>query len=179
MRLEQGADAFPVDAEVSGMQDEAGLESLYLSHAPQAIRLAFLLTGDGELARDLVQEAFVRVAGRIPRLRRQDAFGAYLRTTVVNLAASRTRSRRREQAALSRLALERQDRDEPDLDLRAHLRTALRRLPPRQRAALVLRYFEDLPEREVARILGCSVVAARSLVARGMEGLRPWIEDRA
>ena len=118
-----------------------GLDELYRHHVGGAVRLAFLLTGDRELAEDVVQDAFVRVAGRFHHLRRPDAFEAYLRRAVVNLCASHHRK--------TRVA-------------RAYLARAQRRAEP----------VVDLPEQQVAEILGCSVPAARSLVARAMVSLR-------
>jgi len=63
----------------------------------------------------------------------------------------------------------------PDVEGRDELRRALRALPERQRAAVVLRYYEDLPEQQVAQAMGCSVTAARSLAFRAMETLRTQI----
>src|SRR6185436_9223333 len=60
------------------------LEDLYVQHAPAALRFAYFLSGDPELARDLVQDAFVRVAGRFRYLRQPDEFDPYLRRTIVN-----------------------------------------------------------------------------------------------
>jgi RNA polymerase sigma factor (sigma-70 family) len=65
--------------------------------------------------------------------------------------------------------------DPPDVGARDELRAALATLPMRQRAAVVLRYYRDLPEQQVAQALGCSVTAARSLVFRAMETLRTQI----
>jgi RNA polymerase sigma-70 factor (sigma-E family) len=147
------------------------LAELYEVHAPDAARLAYLLTGDRALAEDLVHEAFVRMFGRFRDLRNPDAFGAYLRTTVVNLARSHFRRRR-----VERTYLERQGRGPepppPDVDGREELWQALRRLRPRQRAAIVLRYYEDLTEAETAEILGCAVGTVKSLVSRGIDHLR-------
>src|SRR5206468_5830396 len=70
------------------------LGDLYVRHAPEALRLAYLLTGDRGLAEDLVQDAFVRLAGRMIHLRSPGGFHAYLRTTVVNLVRSHGRHRR-------------------------------------------------------------------------------------
>src|SRR5438105_909734 len=78
------------------------LAGLYELHAPAATRLAYLLVGDRELADDLVQDAFVRLAGRFADLRDRAAFDAYLRKTVVNLARMHFRRRRVERAYLQR-----------------------------------------------------------------------------
>ena len=74
------------------------LEELYVRNAPGALRLAYFLTGNRELAEDLVQEAFVRVAGRFRHLRVPDAFDAYLRRTIVNLSTSQLRRAKLERA---------------------------------------------------------------------------------
>lgn len=149
------------------------LEELYARHAPGAVRLAYLITADRELSRDIAQDAFVRVAGRFRHLRFPDAFDAYLRRTVVNLCTSHFRRERLEREHLRReAAAPAENAEQPELGTRDELRRALHRLPGRQRAAIVLRYYEDLPEADVAAVMGCSVTAARSLVFRGMETLR-------
>jgi RNA polymerase sigma-70 factor (sigma-E family) len=149
------------------------LEELYERHAPGAVRLAFLLTSDRELSRDIAQDAFVKVAGRFRHLRYPDAFDAYLRRTVVNLCTSHFRRARLEREFLEReAAAPRRAAEPPELGSRDELLRALQRLPIRQRTAIVLRYYEDLPEEKVATAMRCSVPAARSLVARGMETLR-------
>src|SRR5438309_7356699 len=78
------------------------LAELYLRHSERATKLAYLLTGDHSLAEDLVQDAFVRLAGRFADLRDPGAFEAYLRKTVVNLARMHFRRRRVERAYLDR-----------------------------------------------------------------------------
>src|SRR6266702_3303813 len=79
------------------------LGELYRRHADRAIRLAYLLTGDRALAEDLVQDAFVKLAGRLAHLRDPGAFDAYLRRTVVNLANSHLRRKRLERTYLERI----------------------------------------------------------------------------
>jgi RNA polymerase sigma factor (sigma-70 family) len=81
-------------AEVETIRIEGSLlEDLYVRHADEALRLSYLLTGDVALAEDLVQDAFVRVAGRLLHLRDPGGFHAYLRKTIVNLARSHYRRR--------------------------------------------------------------------------------------
>jgi RNA polymerase sigma-70 factor (sigma-E family) len=156
----------------------SSLEELYERHAAEAVRLAYLITSDRELSRDLVQDAFVRVAGRFRHLRYPDAFDAYLRRTVVNLCMSHFRHRRVEREYLERegTAPDR-EAEPPDHGVHDELRRALRRLPTRQRTAIVLHYYEDLPEHAVAAAMRCSVPAARSLVSRGMETLRTIVRS--
>ena len=152
---------------------------MYVRHAPAAMRLAYVLTADRELAEDLVQEAFVRLAGRFQHLRNRDAFDGYLRRTVVNLFLSHLRRTRVERAFLSReRGVAERARVEPaDVGQRDELWRALQQLPERQRAALVLRFYEDQSERATAETLRCSVPAVKSLVARGMETLRGLIDE--
>jgi RNA polymerase sigma-70 factor (sigma-E family) len=150
------------------------LGELYEAHAADAARLAYLLTGDRALAEDLVHEAFVRLFGRFRDLRNPDAFGAYLRTAVVNLARSHFRRRRRERTYLERRARE-PDPASADVGEREEMWDALQRLRPRQRAAIVLRYYEDLTEAQTAEVLGCAVGTVKSLVSRGLDRLRTEI----
>lgn len=152
------------------------IAALYAEHAPGALRFAFLLTGEHELAEDLVQDAFVKVMGRFADLRSAEAFKSYLRRTIVNLCYGTFRRRRVERAYVSRersyaagqpggavgAVVERDD----------ELWTRMLRLPARQRAALVLRYYEDLSEKQTAAALGCSLRTVKSLVSRGLASLR-------
>lgn len=154
------------------------LEELYLRYAGDARRLAYLLTGNDRLAEDLVQDAFVSAARRLAHLRDPEAFGAYLRRAVVNLANSSFRRTRLERAYLKREARQLGATFEgPDVATRVTLRNALLRLPPRQRSAIVLRFYLDLSERDIAEILRCRVGAVKALVHRGMETLRLQIEE--
>jgi RNA polymerase sigma-70 factor (sigma-E family) len=153
-----------------------GLEEVYERHAPAGYRLAFLLTGDRGEAEDLLHDAFVRVAGRFRHLGFPESFDAYLRKTIVNLHISRLRRRRTERASLERASRSSPPvATPPDIETRDELWRALLNLPPRQRAAIVLRYYEDLSERRAADVLRCSVEALRSAAARGMRTLRETI----
>lgn len=168
------------DAEIASDEPHVGgLEDLYLRHAPEVVRLAFLLTRDGATAEDIVQEAFVRVAGRFHHMRSPGAFDAYLRRTVVNLCMTHHRRQRTARDYVLRAAAG-AGRTEPgaglpDIETRDEVRAALAQLPIRQRAAVVLRFYADLSEQQVADALGCSVTAARSLVFRAMGTLRTSI----
>jgi RNA polymerase sigma-70 factor (sigma-E family) len=162
---------------VSAVDREAGfrirLADAYARSAPGGIRLAYLLTGDRAVAEDLVQEAFVRFVGRLRFLRDPDAFEPYLRRTIVNLAKNHFRRRAVERAYLEREGPRTEDvSTDPDVAAYDTLRSALLRLPLRQRTALVLRYFEDLSDATIAELLGCRQATVRSLVARGLQALR-------
>ena len=154
------------------------LADLYVRHVPAANRLAFLLTGDRSQAEDLVHDAFVRCVGRFGHLRAHEAFDAYLRRAIVNLHTSRLRRVRVERAYLSKEAGRGTDAltsGIPDVAAREDMWRRLGTLPPRQRAVLVLRYYEDLSERETADALRCSVAAVKSLTARATSALREGI----
>ncbi|HEU5224982.1 MAG TPA: SigE family RNA polymerase sigma factor [Actinomycetota bacterium] len=158
---------------------EHGLEALYRAHAAEALRLGYLLTGDRLLAEDLVQDAFVRVLGRFRDLRNKDAFWWYLRRTIVNLSSSTFRRRRVERGWL---ASQRADEAAPadgDVGERDRLRHALMKLRPEQRAAIVLRFYEDLSESDTAEALGVPLGTVKSTVSRGLERLRKALPDDA
>ena len=149
------------------------LAEVYVRSAPAGFRLAYLLTGDRALAEDLVQEAFLRFVGRLHHLREPEAFDAYLRRTIVNLSKDTFRRRTLERSYLERRTAEvREGHTDRDVAAYESMRTALLSLPPRQRAAIVLRYYEDLHESEIADLLRCRPATVRSLVARGLEALR-------
>ncbi len=151
----------------------SSLEDLYLRHAGHGMRLAYLLTGERAAAEDLVQDAFIRVASKTSRLESDAAFAAYLRKTIVNLHTSLMRRRKVERAYLKREASRpATDAVLPDIDAQDEMRRRLLALPPRQRAALALRYYEDLSESEAAEIMRRSPGAVKSLTSRGLRALR-------
>ena len=161
----------PRDTEGRASMDR--LEEAYVRNAPSALRLAYFLTGERELAQDLVQEAFVRVAGRFRHVRNIDDLDPYLRRTMVNLFSSNLRRKKVERAWLERQGSAPRDHTVSDDPAeRDAMWRALQALPERQRAAVVLRFYEDLSERETAAVLGISARAVNSLVVRAMQTLR-------
>jgi RNA polymerase sigma factor (sigma-70 family) len=130
------------------------------------VRLAFLLTGGDPAAEELVHDAFLAVHRRWDSI---DTPGGYLRTVVVN--ACRSHQRRQAMRQRTPLRVVTAATDAPD-----ELTDALRRLPQRQRAAVVLRYYADLPEVEIAALLGCRVPAVKSLLHRALGSLREVID---
>jgi RNA polymerase sigma factor (sigma-70 family) len=149
------------------------LDALYRRHAPGALRLAWLLTGEQEEARDLVHDAFVRSAGRL--LRNEAAFGAYLRRCIVNLALNRAR---RDRLSRTRLPLLAPPEEAAAVEMAdgVGLHDALRRLPIQQRTALVARFYLDLSEAQTAELMGCRPGTVKSAVSRGLAALR--MDDR-
>ena len=158
----------------SALDDRADLDDLYVRDMPDAVRLAALITGDPDLAQDIAHDAFLRSVGRFRHLRQPEAFEAYLRRAV-NACTSHFRRRRVEAAYLRGQARHPAPVHEPDHGRRDELRAALSALPPRQRAAVVLRYYADLSEQQAGEALGCSAAAVRSMVARAMQTLRERI----
>ncbi len=146
-----------------------GFVELYRDRYEPMVRLAYLLTGDRAAGEELVQDAFIKV-------HRQWANGieypkAYLRTAVVNTCYSWGRRQQREKDH-HRRRLE----AVPDPELVAdELWDVLRALPDRQRTAIVLRFYEDLPEPEIAAAIGCRPGTVRTLIHRGLQALREEI----
>lgn len=146
---------------------------IFNTHHRDAVRLAYLLTSDADAAEDIVSEAFAKVyrqwqAGRV------DDVGAYLRRAVANTANSKLRRRYLERREASRRTgdergVRRIDDDAADRDA---VWQAVHRLPDKQRAAVVLRYYEDLSVEETAEILGVSTGTVKSQVSRGLDRLQ-------
>ena len=139
-------------------------------------RTAFLLSGDWFLADDLVQDALIRVYGVWPRVARSGDVGAYARRVLVNLYLDyRRRPWRREQPT-DQLP-DRTAHASGVLDDRDRLLAALRQVPPRQRAVLVLRFWEDLSIEQAADTLGTSAGTVKSQTSRGLTTLRAALAE--
>lgn len=147
-------------------------EDLYRAHVGEARRVAYLSVGDIAHAEDIVQEAFVRVLGRFGDIRKPAAFRTYLLRTIVSLSKNHFRRRSLERRHPHMPPAPVGAPIEPDDDLL----NALRKLPYRQRAAVVLRYCQDLSENETAEILHTSTKAVQSLVRRGLATLKKEVE---
>jgi RNA polymerase sigma factor (sigma-70 family) len=142
---------------------EAGFALFYADRFAEAARLALLLTGDASVAEDLAQDAFARVRPRFDGL---DRPWPYLRAAVVNACRSHHRGRARELARARRVGVP----DDPVLGA-DELLDAVGRLPYRLRAVVVLRYYEDLSEREIADALGVRPGTVKSLSSRALARL--------
>jgi RNA polymerase sigma-70 factor (sigma-E family) len=151
-----------------------GFEEFARARLPALLRYATLLTGDRELARDLVQEVLTRALVHWRRISAVDEPYGYVRVMVTNQFLSWRRRRQfhtvalRPEEHLGPLASDRSaatgDRDE--------MWRQLAGLPRQQRAVLVLRYYEDLPDAEIAEILGCRPGTVRAYAARALAALR-------
>lgn len=157
--------------EARGLRGADGVDELFRARWGPSVRLATALTSDRALAEELVQEAFLEVTRRWDVL---DNPEGYLRTTVVN----RCRSHHRRQGIARRKVLPPPplEVEAPELD---ELWQVLARLPAKRRAALVLRYYEDLPVNEIARLLGCRPGTVSSLLHRGLADLRKVLDHEA
>lgn len=138
------------------------------------IRTAYVLAGDQHAAEDLLQSALAKTAARWGHVRGNPE--GYVRRAMYNEQVTRWRRRRRESVVAQPPDLPAAG---PDVDLRVTLERALLALPPRKRAVLVLRYYEDLPERDIAQIMGCSVGTVRSQTHRAIARLRELAPDLA
>jgi RNA polymerase sigma-70 factor (sigma-E family) len=153
-------------------------EQFVATYADDLLRTAYLIVWDENEAEDLVQECLLKVARRWPRVRRMGQPRAYARRILVNLATDGARGRRRRRSELESNAVARPTMFDPlpALDTRAELLQALGQLPARQRAVLVLRFFNDLTEAEVAEVLGCPPGTVKSSASRGLARLREVLQ---
>ncbi|HKR72023.1 MAG TPA: SigE family RNA polymerase sigma factor [Streptosporangiaceae bacterium] len=136
-------------------------------------RTAWLLTGDRDLAKDLVQTALVRAWPRWERIKRRDDPEVYVRRVIVNTWATWSRRRWRAEKATGTLPEGPAPEDvAADVAVRLAIRGALASLTERQRAVLVLRVFDDLSEAHVARILDCAVGTVKSTMSQALAKLR-------
>lgn len=137
--------------------------------------MAYLIIGDRDEAEDLLQEAFVRLGGRLLTLRDPERAAGYLYRTVINLARDHGRRLRRDRDIRKRLPRDK-PAPAPDIGDRDQVWSALLSLPVRHRAVLFLRYYMDLSEAQTADVLGCSVPAVKSLNHRASESLRKQLQ---
>lgn len=141
-------------------------------------RTAYLITGDRHQAEEVLQSALAKTYVGWDRIRNKQAADAYVRKAIVQTAASGWRKRRREHLTEKPLDLVDADRT-AGTDDRLALWTHILALPPRMRATLVLRYYEDLSEAQTAAELGCSVGSVKSQTSRALERLRAALGDEA
>jgi len=157
--------------DIIGSDDSEAFSAFALSRWPGLVRLAFGLTGDRWTAEDIAQTALARAYVSWRRVSRADDPDAYLRRILVNTSNRRFRRHR----------VAEQPGDPPEIAVegpaalvgeRAALLAALRQLPPRQRAVIVLRFWDDLSDAQIAAALGCSRGTVRSQLSRALATLR-------
>jgi RNA polymerase sigma-70 factor (sigma-E family) len=153
---------------VSGVEHDFG--AFVAARATSLLRVAYLACGDETEAEDLLQTALERTYKNWDRIR-HDSPEPYVRRVIVNAAISRARRR----AILNIIPMHSPPETSArtsDADLRHVLMEAMRALPPRQRAVIVLRYWEDLSETQAAEVLGCAVGTVKSQASKAMAKLR-------
>lgn len=151
---------------------EPGFEEFVAARGPRLLRVAWLLTGDAHLAEDLLQTVLARTWPKWGRIVAENP-EAYVRKALVNTHASWWRRKWRGEVPHGELP-ERpaQENRYADVDLEQALGAAVRALPVRQRAVVVLRYFEDLSVTETAEVLGCTEGTVKSQASKALRALR-------
>ena len=139
---------------------------------PAMRKLAYLLCGDPHRAEDLVQQTFVKLYTSWRRARAVEHLDGYVRAMLVRAFLNERRRPWATRVQLTDAVPERAVGHQPDVEGRTVLRAALNRLPPRQRAVLVLRFLCDLPIADVAELLGCSPGTVKSQTSHGLAALR-------
>ena len=160
-------------------QGREAFRGFVLARSPALLRTAYLLTGSRADAEDLLQTALAKTYLAWDRIREREALEGYVRRVLVNTQTSLWRRRRIPESTYDVLP-EVPGRDRTaDLDLHDALWHSLSLLPRRQRAAVVLRYYEDLSEAETARVMGVSIGTVKSTTSRALASLRddPALRD--
>jgi RNA polymerase sigma-70 factor (sigma-E family) len=160
-------------------QYEEEFEAFVACSARSLLRTGYLMTGDLEGAEDLVQESFAKVAQRWQKVRRMQAPTAYARRILINLARDDRRRATRQPLLLEASPEGRVDDTAATLARSDELMRGLARLSPRQRVTVVLRFYEDMPEAEVAEALGCSVGTVKTQTSRALNHLRGFLDEQA
>jgi RNA polymerase sigma-70 factor (sigma-E family) len=156
--------------ERSGSERDRAVEALFDRHYAPMCRLAYVILGDAALAEEIVMEALIKTFSGWGRIRDVNRADSYLRKAVVNLCRSKIR-RKTIEARVNAVAYRRAELRAPEWDPERHETTrvvweAVRELPDRQRACVVLRYYEDMPEGQIADTLGCSVGTVKSQLSK-------------
>lgn len=178
--LYAGADAEAVALRrghpVGTVVDDAASEEFHAffdRHYAELSRLAYLLTGEADTADDLAADALLALWHRWDRVRAADHPVAYARGVVANLARTKIRSAVRERRRIALFWSQREEKTEnPDVAGVVDVQSALRRLPFRKRACVVLRHAFDLSEKDTALALGVSVGTVKSQTSKGMAELQ-------
>lgn len=147
---------------------------IYLAHYKQLVRLAVVLVHDLQTAEEVVQDSFEAMHLAWQRLRNTEKALAYLRQAIVNKSRSELRHRKVVETHAPKAAPDEQSAEVAALTLieRSAVTSALRELPPRQREAIVLRYYGDFSEADIAKAMGISKGAVKSHTARAMASLK-------
>jgi RNA polymerase sigma-70 factor (sigma-E family) len=167
-----------LDSVPGGWDAEQAITAMYSTHYRSLVRLAALLVRDVATAEEVVQDSFIAMQGAWRRLQDNEKALSYLRQSVVNRSRSVMRHRMVVDRNTPKPAPDMPSAEQVALGLpeRTAVITALRSLPPRQREALVLRYYGDLSEAQIASAMGISRGAVKSHTARAIASLRKVLE---
>ncbi|MBA2725947.1 MAG: SigE family RNA polymerase sigma factor [Actinobacteria bacterium] len=154
----------------SEAERDRDVTALFDRHYAPLCRLAYVILGDAALAEEIVMDALLKTYTGWGRIRDLDRSDAYLKRAVVNLCRSKIR-RKMVESRVNEVTHHREVLRAPDWDPERHetsrlVWAAVKTLPERQRAAVVLRYFEDLPEAQIAEVLECSVGTVKSQLSK-------------
>jgi RNA polymerase sigma-70 factor (sigma-E family) len=169
-----GGDSDAMDREMDASQ---AVTAIYQRHALGLTRLAFLMLGDRQAAEDVVQEAFCGLYRAWDRMSDHTHALGYVRSSVLNGSRSALRRSRRVPRPFAVPAAASAEATVLAGERRRETVAALRRLPPRQREAVVLRYFADLPEQETAVAMGVSRGTVKSTTSRALAALARMLKE--
>lgn len=162
------------------MRAETGFASFVREHTPALLRTAYLLTGSANAAEELVQDTLVRLYPKWHLVEEAELPLAYVRRALANAFVNQQRRAARRELAYADLPERPDQRDAfGQVADRDEIWARLAVLPERQRAALVLRYWEGLSDDDTANALGCRVGTVRSLISRGLATLRAGVVAEA
>ena len=160
-----------------GGEDDAGFRAFVVAHRSALLRTAYMLTGDRGHAEDLVQTALLKACRHWPRVTERGDPSAYVRRVLVTTAISWRRRMLTTEQVID-VVPERAHHDQ-HAERSDEVMRALRALPPRMRAVVVLRFYEDRSEAQTAELLGCSVGTVKTQASRAMARLRLALADPA
>jgi RNA polymerase sigma-70 factor (sigma-E family) len=169
----------PIPRRTRSEPDDPGFRDYVTARRRSLLRTAYLLTGNAADAEDLVQSALAKTYLAWDRIEDRNALDGYVRRAMVNTHISWWRRRRLEEYPTDEIPDRPVADDSGASDLADTLRRAVDRLPQRMRAAVVLRYFEDMTEAEVADVLGVSLGTVKSTVSRAVAKLRIDVDLQA
>lgn len=154
-------------------EEYPGFEAWYYAEHPKVLAALIVVSGSAEVAREATDEAFSRALARWPRLQQMESPGGWLYTVALNLVRRQAKRSAAERRALKRTGLPPQVMAERTGELWA----LVQGLPPRQRAAVTLRYLVDMKEREIAEVMKISPGTVASTLAAARFRLAGWLVD--
>jgi RNA polymerase sigma-70 factor (sigma-E family) len=154
-----------------------GFEEFAAANLTRLLRFGLVLTGDAQQAQDLVQSALVKALAKWPQIDRERNPAGYVQQTMVRLQTDAWRRLTRRQVPLEAAAVGVGDMAAATAD-RLDVLSLLRVLPQRQRAVIVLRFYEDMSEQDAARVLGCSVGTVKSQTHKALRSLRARLNEQ-